>query len=210
MGLSEVPMMLRAALLSLLTLSLAAADKPKVKFETSLGSFTMELEPEAAPKTVENFLGYVRKGFYNGTIFHRVIKTFMVQGGGHLPDMTKKPTGKPIAHEGKEAFEKGLRNLRGSVAMARTGDPNSATAQFFVNTVDNAFLDYPGQDGYGYTVFAKVVEGMETIDKIRDVPTTKPGDVPKEPVLITGAAVVGEKAPAPKGKKAPAKKAQKK
>lgn len=200
-------MLLRAALLSLLTLSLAAADKPKVKFDTSLGSFTMELEPEAAPKTVENFLGYVRKGHYKGTIFHRVIKTFMVQGGGHLPDMKEKPKGKGIPHEGKQAFEKGLRNVKGSVAMARTGDPHSASAQFFVNTVDNAFLDYPGQDGWGYTVFGKVVEGMETIEKIREVPTTKPGDMPKEVVLITGATVVGEKAPA---KKATGKKAAKK
>ena len=199
-------MRIRALALALAAAAAFAAN-PKVAFTTSMGSFKVELEPAAAPRTVQNFLGYVRKGHYKGTIFHRVIKNFMVQGGGHLPDMKEKPKGKGIPHEGKQAQEKGLRNVKGSVAMARTADPHSASAQFFVNTVDNAFLDYPGQDGWGYCVFGKVVEGMETIEKIREVPTTKPGDMPKETVLITGASVVGEKAPA---KKPTAKKAAKK
>jgi cyclophilin family peptidyl-prolyl cis-trans isomerase len=181
-------MRLRALALTLVTLSLAAAPqaKPRVKFTTTLGAFTLELEPEAAPKTVANFLDYVKSGQYKGTTFHRVIAKFMIQGGGMTPNGMEKPTKPPVENEAKAAFGKGLKNQRGTVAMARTSAPHSATAQFFVNTVDNAFLDYPGQDGYGYCVFGKVVDGMDTVDKIRDVPTGR-GDKPVTDVLITGA-----------------------
>lgn len=181
----------------------ALAANPKVKFTTTLGSFTLELDPEAAPKTVDNFLGYVKSGHYKGTTFHRVIAKFMIQGGGMTAQGAEKPTRAPIQNEAKQAQEKGWRNVRGTVAMARTGAPHSATSQFFVNTVDNAFLDYPGQDGWGYCVFGKVVDGMETVDKIRDVKTL-PGDRPQTPVVITGAVLEG--APAPAKKKAAKKK----
>jgi len=173
-----------------------AESKPKVQFTTNLGPFTVELEPQAAPKTVENFLGYARKGFYNGTTFHRVISTFMVQGGGHDAATGKeKATEGPVVNEARRAFEMGLKNDRGAIAMARTAIPDSATCQFFINVADNAFLDYPGQDGAGYCVFGRVVEGMETIDKIKDV-RTGPGDRPVEAVVITGT-----KAIAPDAKK---------
>jgi peptidyl-prolyl cis-trans isomerase A (cyclophilin A) len=161
--------------------------RPQVQFTTSLGRFTVELDPKAAPRTVDNFLAYVRKGQYQGTTFHRVIPSFMIQGGGLTADGAEKPTDKPIPNEAKN----GLRNLRGSLAMARTADPNSATAQFFVNVVDNAFLDYPGQDGWGYCVFGKVVAGMDTVDKIRVVPTRS--DRPLTPVVITDAKVLAGK-----------------
>ncbi len=177
----------------------ALAANPKVKFTTNLGSFTLELDPEAAPKTVDNFLGYVKSGHYKGTTFHRVIAKFMIQGGGMTAQGAEKPTRAPIQNEAKMAQEKGWRNVRGTVAMARTGAPHSATSQFFINTVDNAFLDYPGQDGWGYCVFGKVVDGMETVDKIRDVKTL-PGDRPQTPVVISGAVLEG--APAPAKKKA--------
>lgn len=162
---------------------------PQVLFKTSQGNFTVELNPQAAPKTVENFLGYVNSGFYNGTVFHRVIGNFMVQGGGMTPDLTEKPTRAGIPNEGKN----GLKNVRGTIAMARTSDPNSATAQFFVNVKDNASLDYPNPDGFGYAVFGKVVAGMDTIDKIKAVPTTVKGryaDTPVTPVVIESASVV--------------------
>jgi len=189
-------MRLRALALTLVTLSaLAAAPraKPRVKVNTTLGSFTLELEPEAAPKTVANFLGYVKAGQYQGTTFHRVIAKFMIQGGGMTASGMEKPTRPPVENEAKVAFEHGLKNVRGTVAMARTGAPHSATAQFFVNVVDNGFLDYPGQDGYGYCVFGTVVDGMDTVDKIRAVPTGR-GDKPVTDVVITGAAVEGRKA----------------
>ena len=192
----ESDMRLRALALTLVTLSaLAAAPKarPRVRFTTSLGSFTLELEPEAAPKTVANFLGYVKSGQYKGTTFHRVIAKFMIQGGGMTQAGLEKPTKAPVENEAKAAFEHGLKNTRGTVAMARTSAPHSATAQFFVNVVDNGFLDYPGQDGYGYCVFGKVVDGMDTVDKIRDVPTGR-GDKPLNDVVITGAALEGRKA----------------
>ncbi len=171
-------------LLLLITLWLIATQAlagPKVAFETTLGIFTVELEPEKAPQTVENFLGYVDSSFYAGTQFHRVIPDFMVQGGGFDADMQRKTTRKPVANE--------LKNLRGTIAMARTSAPHSATAQFFVNSVDNAFLDHRDKtpSGWGYCVFGKVVEGMETIDAISAVATTSRRgmrDVPKEPVLI--------------------------
>jgi peptidyl-prolyl cis-trans isomerase A (cyclophilin A) len=188
-------MRLRTLLFSLAALALFgqdqdAAPKPKVQFTTNLGSFTVELEPEATPKTVENFLGYVRSGFYKGTTFHRVIKTFMVQGGGQTPDGKEKTPRDPVVNESKLSVEKGLKNVRGSIAMARTRAPHSATSQFFINVVDNTRLDYPNPDGAGYCVFGAVVEGMETIDKIRDVETAA-ANRPVNPVIITDAKIIG-------------------
>lgn len=183
-------MRLRAVAFAFATLAAcAAAPKPQVAFTTTLGSFTVELNPEAAPRTAANFLAYVKSGHYKGTTFHRVIANFMIQGGGMGADGTEKPTQAPIQNEAKEAAAKGLKNVRGSIAMARTSAPHSATAQFFVNVKDNAFLDYPGQDGWGYCVFGQVVKGMDTVDKIRDV-KTGPGDMPATPVVITDAKVV--------------------
>jgi cyclophilin family peptidyl-prolyl cis-trans isomerase len=180
-------MRLRAFVFAFSTLAVCAAAKPQVAFTTSLGSFTVELNPEAAPKTVANFLGYVKSGQYKGTVFHRVIASFMIQGGGMTAKGVEKPTQAPIKNEAGN----GLKNVRGTVAMARTSDPDSATAQFFVNVVDNAFLDYPGQDGWGYCVFGKVVEGMATVDKIKAVPTRD--DRPLTPVVILSAKVVATK-----------------
>jgi peptidyl-prolyl cis-trans isomerase A (cyclophilin A) len=163
----------------------AAAALPRVALETSQGRIVLELRPDKAPRSVTNFLQYVNDGFYDGTIFHRVINTFMIQGGGFTPAMVEKPTRPPIAIESNN----GLKNVRGALAMARTADPNSATAQFYINVVDNAFLDYPGRDGAGYTVFGSVVEGMDVVDRIRAVPTA-PGDVPRTQVLIKSARVL--------------------
>ncbi|HMV39320.1 MAG TPA: peptidylprolyl isomerase [Plasticicumulans sp.] len=154
-----------------------------IRIQTSLGVITLELDAEHAPATTANFEQYVRDGFYAGTIFHRVIPNFMVQGGGMLADMSQKSTRAPIRNEAKN----GLKNARGSIAMARTSDPHSATAQFFINVKDNGFLDHPGQDGWGYCVFGKVIEGMDVVDAIVAVPTAnKRGhqNVPVEPVLI--------------------------
>lgn len=165
-----------------------AEPAPQVKFQTSMGDFTLELYPEKAPKTVENFLQYVKDKHYDGTVFHRVIGSFMIQGGGYTQTMSEKPTREPIAIESQN----GLKNERGTVAMARTQNPNSATAQFFVNVVDNGFLNFsaPTTQGYGYAVFGKVVSGMETIDKIRAVPTGNKGmfqNVPNTPIVINSA-----------------------
>jgi len=165
---------------------------PQVDLKTSAGSIRIELYPAKAPKTVENFLRYVRDGHYEGTIFHRVIPGFMVQGGGMTPNMAQKPTRPPVPIESKN----GLKNEVGSLAMARTSDPNSATAQFFINVAGNSFLDYPGQDGHGYTVFGKVVDGMDVVNKIVATPTGNQGmhqNVPRTPVLIESASVVGGK-----------------
>jgi peptidyl-prolyl cis-trans isomerase A (cyclophilin A) len=162
-----------------------AAAPVRVAFETSEGRIVVEVLPDKAPKTVANFVQYVKDGFYDDTIFHRVIKGFMIQGGGFTAAMAQKPTRPPVPIESNN----GLKNVRGSLAMARTMDPNSATAQFFINVVDNAFLDYPGQDGAGYTVFGRVVEGMDVVDKIRAVPTGG-GDVPRTTVLIKSARLV--------------------
>ena len=202
--------MIKALLSLCLALPLSAGApspaKPQVKFTTSLGTFTLELEPEAAPKTVANFLKYVRAGHYAGTTFHRVIPTFMIQGGGHLKDLAEKPAKDHVENEADLALAKGLRNTRGTVAMARTGDPHSASAQFFVNTVDNAFLDHRSKDpgGWGYCVFGKVIDGMETVDKIKDVPTGMApngmSNVPQTPVIITAASEVKAAAPAKKTK----------
>lgn len=160
-----------------------AKGKVVVLMETTLGNMKIELYPDKAPKTVENFLRYVKEGFYTDTIFHRVMSGFMVQGGGFTKDMSQKTPHEPIAIESKN----GLKNLRGAIAMARTSDPNSATSQFFINHKDNPNLDYPKPDGNGYTVFGKVIEGIEVVDKIAAVETTSRGphqNVPMEPVLI--------------------------
>jgi peptidyl-prolyl cis-trans isomerase B (cyclophilin B) len=158
---------------------------PMVEMRTSMGTMKIELYPDKAPKTVENFLQYVRAGFYDGTIFHRVIEGFMIQGGGFTTDMSEKDTRPPIENEAAN----GLKNVRGSIAMARTNDPHSASAQFFINTVDNPFLDYSAatMQGYGYAVFGQVVEGLETLDAIKKVSTGSRGghdDVPESPVTI--------------------------
>lgn len=159
----------------------------KVRLQTSMGDVVLELDAAKAPKTVDNFLQYVKAGHYDGTVFHRVIPNFMVQGGGFTPDMVQKPTRAAIPLESRN----GLSNARGTVAMARTGVPDSATAQFFVNVVDNAFLDQPNaRDGHGYAVFGKVVEGMDVVDRIKGVPTGSKGphqNVPVQPVVITKA-----------------------
>jgi len=156
---------------------------------TNHGNIKLELDAEKAPKTVENFLAYVRAGHYDGTIFHRVIDGFMVQGGGFEPGMKQKPTNEPVENEAKN----GLKNEPYTVAMARTAAPHSASAQFFINLKNNSFLDCPGQDGWGYCVFGKVVEGMDVVDKIRAVKTTRTGmfaDVPVEDVVIEKAELV--------------------
>jgi peptidyl-prolyl cis-trans isomerase B (cyclophilin B) len=160
-----------------------------VKLHTNKGVITLQLDAEKAPVTVKNFLEYVNSGFYSGTIFHRVIGNFMIQGGGFEPGMKQKKTNPPIKNEAAN----GLKNDKYTIAMARTGDPNSATAQFFINVKDNDFLNYPGQDGWGYCVFGKVVEGQEVVDAIRNVKTgNRSGfqDVPLEDVIITSAEVV--------------------
>ncbi len=177
---------LLAATLSALLLACSSlpALAQKVRLATSEGDIVIELDREKAPKTVDNFLGYVKSGHYDGTIFHRVIPTFMVQGGGMKPDMSEKKTLAPIALESRN----GLSNARGTVAMARTMDPNSATAQFFINLADNNFLDQPNaRDGNGYAVFGKVVAGMDVVEKIKGVPTQTAGphqNVPVKPVTI--------------------------
>ncbi|MCD6047397.1 MAG: peptidylprolyl isomerase [Gammaproteobacteria bacterium] len=170
-----------------------SSTNPIVEFDTSLGNFEVQLNPQAAPKTVANFLSYVDSGFYNGTIFHRVIPNFMIQGGGFTKKMQEKPTRPPIVNEANN----GLHNTIGTIAMARTNDPNSASAQFFINTVDNSSsLDYTGLDNPGYAVFGKVVEGMSTVMKISAVPTKSVEtyeNVPKIPVVIEKAFVVSPK-----------------
>ena len=161
----------------------------KVRLATSAGDIVIELDAEKAPKSVDNFVQYVKAGHYDGTVFHRVMANFMIQGGGMKPDLSEKPTRAPIALESGN----GLNNLRGTVAMARTGVPDSATSQFFVNVVDNAFLDKANsQDGNGYAVFGKVVEGMDVVDKIRAVPVKNAGpyqNVPVTPVIIKKASL---------------------
>jgi peptidyl-prolyl cis-trans isomerase A (cyclophilin A) len=212
-----------AATILLLGGAAVAQTAPRVKFSTTAGDFVMELYPDKAPKTVENFLQYVRDKHYDGTIFHRVISNFMIQGGGYDARYAEKPTRPPVAHEGREALERGgPRNVEGTVAMARTNNPNSASAQFFINVKDNAFLDpvlippgdpvprfeYQGRTYqntpranllnapqlFGYTVFGKVVSGMEVVNAIKSMPTGAggpfPSDVPKTPILINSATVL--------------------
>jgi len=162
-----------------------AALAQKVRLATSAGDIVVELDPAKAPKSVANFLQYVKAGHYDGTIFHRVIANFMIQGGGMTADMKEKDTRAPIPLESNN----GLLNQRGTVAMARTQDPNSATAQFFINVKDNDFLNQAqARDGNGYAVFGKVIQGMDVVDKIKDTPTG-PGDVPLEPIVIKKATV---------------------
>lgn len=174
-----------AACSLLFAANLLAADNPRVLLETSLGDIEVELEAEKAPISVKNFLSYVDSGFYNGTLFHRVIPGFMVQGGGFDADMQQKPTQAPIKNEA----DNGLHNVRGTLAMARTQAVNSATSQFFINHKDNAFLDHGSRD-FGYAVFGKVVRGMDVVDQIAQVPTGNRGmfqNVPRQPVLIKSA-----------------------
>lgn len=167
---------------------------PKVEFKTSMGSFVVELDDVKAPKTSANFLNYVKSGFYNGTIFHRVIDGFMIQGGGFSSDLVQKPTDAPVASEANN----GLKNNTYTIAMARTSDPDSATAQFFINVKDNEGLNYPNAMGNGYTVFGKVITGMQTIDAIRKVPTMvaptprmgRMSDVPTKTVVIESATIL--------------------
>jgi peptidyl-prolyl cis-trans isomerase A (cyclophilin A) len=181
-----------AGLMTVLAVAAVAQDKgpaPRVLLATSAGEITLQLDAEKAPKSVANFLEYVKAGHYDGTVFHRVMDGFMIQGGGFTPEMTQKPTRPPIALESRN----GLKNERGTVAMARTNVPDSATSQFFINVVDNPRLDYPNPDGNGYAVFGKVVAGMEVVDAIRKVETGNRGghqNVPVKPVLIRSATIV--------------------
>jgi len=172
--------------------SMTAVAGTLVKLQTNLGDIVLELNDEKAPNSVANFLGYVNDGFYNGTIFHRVIDGFMIQGGGFTESLQKKGTKAPIENEANN----GLKNVKGSIAMARTNAPHSATAQFFINVVNNDFLDYRSSTprGWGYAVFGKVVQGMDVVDKIRKIPTGPggqfPKDVPQAPVIIEKASVM--------------------
>ena len=184
-----------------LALTLAAASlpglaaKPRVQLVTSYGPITLELEPEAAPETVANFLAYVQEGFYGGTIFHRVIPGFMIQGGGFTADLREKPARPPIRNEAEGSSRAGLLNKVGTIAMARTEDPHSASAQFYLNTADNPALDHrnPSPEGYGYCVFGRIVEGLEVVTRIEKVITvTRKGmpNVPEYAVRITSAAAI--------------------
>jgi len=170
-------------------LMMGSVQAQNVRLSTTMGDIVVQVDANRAPKTVANFLQYVRDGHYNGTIFHRVISNFMIQGGGMTPDMGEKPTRAPIPLESRN----GLSNQRGTIAMARTMNPNSATAQFFINVKDNDFLDAANaQDGNGYAVFGKVVQGMDVVEKIRKVRTTQRGmhgDVPTEPIVIKQATI---------------------
>ena len=166
---------------------------PVVELDTSMGAITIELNEEKAPKTVENFLNYVKSGHYDSTIFHRIIDGFMIQGGGMDADMNEKATNKPVENEA----DNGLKNDAGTIAMARTQDPHSATSQFFINVKDNDFLNHSGKNmqGWGYTVFGKVTSGMDVIEKMKGVPTGRFGmhaDVPTEPVIIKSATIISE------------------
>lgn len=169
-----------------------ASSLPKVKMETSMGDIIIELDQKRAPETVKNFLNYVNTGFYDGTVFHRIISNFMIQGGGFGTDYQRKATVAPILNEA----DNGLSNQRGSIAMARTSDPNSATSQFFINVVDNPNLNFRSKtgSGWGYAVFGKVVEGMDVVDKIRRVPTKHMGrmfaNAPQTPVVINKVSVL--------------------
>ena len=169
------------------------AANPKVKIETTLGDITLELDAKNAPDSTKNFIAYVNDGHYDGTVFHRVIPNFMIQGGGMLPDMSEKPSKAPINNEANN----GLKNDKGTVAMARTNDPHSASAQFFINVKDNDFLNFRSEDmqGWGYAVFGKVIDGMDVVEKIESVKTGNQGhyqDVPQEPVIMNKVTVIEE------------------
>jgi|TARA_R110000850_G_scaffold217204_8_gene342769 cyclophilin family peptidyl-prolyl cis-trans isomerase len=183
---------LSALLLGAIMTPAVAAETVNVRLNTTAGTIELALDAKAAPKTTDNFVQYVKDGHYDGLVFHRVIKGFMVQGGGYDAKYAQRTTRKPIENEAKN----GLKNTRGTIAMARTGDPHSASSQFFINHGDNGFLDYPGQDGWGYAVFGKVTSGMDVLDKIAEAPTgnTPPfgRDVPVTQVVITSAEVISE------------------
>jgi cyclophilin family peptidyl-prolyl cis-trans isomerase len=190
-GLRRSLLLAATALFAVSAVHAQGAAAPRVKLATSAGDIVLELQAAKAPKSVENFLAYVKKGHYNGTIFHRVIPGFMIQGGGFDKAMTQKPTEKPIENEATN----GLRNDKYTVAMARTPHPHSASAQFFINVNDNAFLNHsaPTQQGWGYAVFGRVVEGQDVVDKITAVPTGNQGmhqNVPLTPVIINAATVL--------------------
>jgi peptidyl-prolyl cis-trans isomerase A (cyclophilin A)/peptidyl-prolyl cis-trans isomerase B (cyclophilin B) len=193
------PFLIVAAALAAAFALPALAANPQVEFDTTAGKFRVELYPDAAPKTVANFLDYVKAKHFDGTQFHRVIAGFMVQGGGFTTDFMQKPTKPPVANEAEQSSKAGLLNVPGTLAMARTGDPHSATAQFFINVADNKFLNFrsPDPQGYGYTVFGKVVEGMDVVDRIAKAPTGAggpfPKDVPVQKVIVTKAIVVDVK-----------------
>ena len=178
----------------------ALAANPTVELKTSQGDIVVEVFADKAPKSAENFVQYVKDGFYDGTVFHRVIDGFMVQGGGFDANMNQKATRAPIENEAKN----GLKNERGTLAMARTSDRHSASAQFCINLAPNAVLDYPSRDGWGYAVFGKVVKGMDVVDKIAKLPTANRGfhqNVPVEAIVVESARVVGTAAPAKKPSK---------
>ncbi len=201
MKISPTSLTRRAATALLAALSLSAgialaADPvaPKVKFATSEGDFVVEVYPDKAPKTVENFLKYVKDKHYDGTVFHRVINNFMVQGGGYDAAYAEKKTRAPVVHEGREALARGgAKNVVGTLAMARTNEPNSATSQFFINVKDNDFLN-PSTLAPGYTVFGKVTSGLDVVNKIKSVPTGSggpfPSDVPTTPIVIKSATLL--------------------
>jgi len=185
-----------ALLLALTLTPVALAANPQVELKTTLGTIVIELYPENAPKTVENFLQYVKDGFYDGTIFHRVIPGFMAQGGGFTKNLQQKPVRAPIRNEAGN----GLRNATGTLAIARTADPRSATAQFFINVSENDFLDFKSADdkGYGYTVFARVSSGMDVVQKMIQVPTASAGphqNVPRQPIVIERARLLAAPKP---------------
>lgn len=183
---------MRKVCLLALALSAAVQASPWVEIRTSAGTILLELNENEAPKTVANFVQYIKDDYYTGTIFHRVIKDFMIQGGGYDSDYAKRATRGPIANEAQN----GLKNLRGTIAMARTQDPHSATSQFFINQVDNDFLNAGGADNYGYTVFGQVIQGMDVVDTIANTATGAAGpfaqDVPKTPIVIESMTVLEE------------------
>lgn len=184
------------AALTLLSPAVQAQDKPRVEMKTSQGTMVVELDPAAAPKTVANFLEYVKSHQYDGLIFHRVIKGFMIQGGGHAADMSEKATRAPIQNEAEMALKAGLKNDRGTIAMARKGDPHSATAQFFINHGNNDMLNFPSRDGWGYVAFGRVVSGLDVLDKIAELPTSPKGmhqNVPQTTVTIEKVTLLGKK-----------------
>jgi cyclophilin family peptidyl-prolyl cis-trans isomerase len=196
------PFLITLAALAMSSLAMAlpaAAANPQVELDTTAGKIRVELYPDAAPKTVANFLDYVKAKHYDGTQFHRVIAGFMIQGGGYTADFKEKPTKPPVPIESEQSSKAGLLNVPGTLAMARTMDPNSATSQFFINVNDNKPLNFRSADarGYGYTVFGKVVAGMDVVDKIAKGPTGAggpfPKDVPAERVIINKAYVVEAK-----------------
>lgn len=178
-----------AILVGLVTHCAIANNAPRVAMNTTMGTIVLELYPDKAPKTVANFLQYVKEGHYDGTIFHRVIDGFMIQGGGFDQDMQQKSTHEPIENEAQN----GLKNAPYTIAMARNNEPHSATSQFFINVENNQALDYPGQDGWGYCVFGKVIEGMDVVDKIKRVNTSSRmmhQNVPMKPIFISSASVI--------------------